>query len=104
MKLNHECLLHGIYAQSKFRRNRFICENCAVKIAISSAPVLLNFGGYLIFRAYHHHHHDLLRHKAAQKIQIKYNGIQLKHMYKLYVHPTTKVDLAPMGRSLFLGG
>ena len=52
MKLNHECLLQCIYAQSKFHRNRFICENCAVKIAISSAPVLPNFGGYLIFRAY----------------------------------------------------
>ena len=31
-----------------------------------------------------YHHHDLLRHKAAQKIQIKYNGTQLKHRYKIY--------------------
>ena len=34
------------------------------------------------------YHHDLLRHKAAQKIQIKYNGIQLKHRYKIYGRQT----------------
>jgi len=34
-------------------------------------------------------HHDLLRHKTAQqKIQIKYNVIQLKHRYKIYGRQT----------------
>jgi len=71
---------------------------------VSNTPSSVTSASVITARRYHH---DLLRHKAAQKIQIKYNGIQLKHRYKrrlccrqVSVRPSVRKSVKGKGSSL----